>query len=56
MQATLIQEESGIQEYRLSNGLKVLLVENNSAPVATVPRDIAPRTSRLAAIATTTGM
>jgi zinc protease len=36
MQATLIQEESGIQEYRLSNGLKVLLVENNSAPVATV--------------------
>lgn len=32
----LVAEEAGIQEYKLSNGLKLLLVENNSAPVVTV--------------------
>lgn len=32
----LIHEEAGIEEYLLDNGLKVLLVENNSAPVVTV--------------------
>lgn len=32
----LIHEEAGIEEYLLENGLKVLLVENNSAPVVTV--------------------
>ncbi len=31
-----VQADGGIQEYKLSNGLKVLLVENHSAPVATV--------------------
>ena len=34
--ATLVAEEAGIQEYQLANGLKVLLVENHSAPVVTV--------------------
>ncbi|HEY9838996.1 MAG TPA: pitrilysin family protein, partial [Candidatus Obscuribacterales bacterium] len=32
----LIAEEAGIQEYSLANGLRVLLVENHSAPVVTV--------------------
>lgn len=32
----LVGEEAGIQEYSLSNGLRVLLVENHSAPVVTV--------------------
>lgn len=32
----LVAEEAGIQEYRLPNGLKLLLVENQSAPVVTV--------------------
>lgn len=36
VEAQLIQEEAGIREYRLSNGLKILLVENRSAPVVTV--------------------
>jgi len=36
MKYACIQEEGGVQEYHLANGLKVLLVENNSAPVATV--------------------
>ncbi|MBF2054306.1 MAG: insulinase family protein [Candidatus Sericytochromatia bacterium] len=31
-----VQEEAGIQEYRLSNGLKLLLVHNPAAPVVTV--------------------
>src|SRR4051812_9068670 len=31
-----ITEESGIREYRLANGMKVLLQENHVAPVATV--------------------
>ena len=31
-----VRSMSGIQEYRLKNGLKVLLVENHAAPVATV--------------------
>lgn len=33
---TFVTEEDGIQEYRLANGMKVLLVENRVAPVATV--------------------
>jgi zinc protease len=33
---TFITEADGIEEYRLANGLKVLLVENRVAPVATV--------------------
>lgn len=33
---TPICEEAGIQEYALANGLRVLLVENHSAPVVTV--------------------
>lgn len=33
---TFVAEEDGIQEYRLANGMKVLLVENRVAPVATV--------------------
>ena len=32
----LLAEEAGIQEFALSNGLRVLLVENHSAPVVTV--------------------
>jgi zinc protease len=35
-QPEFVQTDGGIQEYKLSNGLKVLLVENHSAPVATV--------------------
>jgi zinc protease len=31
-----IAEENGIKEYRLANGLKILLVENRVAPVVTV--------------------
>ncbi|HEX8891052.1 MAG TPA: pitrilysin family protein, partial [Pyrinomonadaceae bacterium] len=31
-----VTEEDGIREYRLENGMKVLLVENRVAPVATV--------------------
>jgi zinc protease len=33
---TLVDEQAGIQEYSLPNGLKLLLVENHSAPVVTV--------------------
>lgn len=33
---TFVTEESGIAEYKLANGMKVLLVENRVAPVATV--------------------
>ncbi len=33
---TFVTEEEGIREYRLENGMKVLLVENRVAPVATV--------------------
>ncbi|HEX8707894.1 MAG TPA: pitrilysin family protein [Pyrinomonadaceae bacterium] len=33
---TFVTEEEGIREYRLANGMKVLLVENRVAPVATV--------------------
>src|SRR5919112_2218602 len=33
---TFVTEADGIREYRLANGLKVLLVENRVAPVATV--------------------
>lgn len=36
VQAEWVQAEAGICEYRLSNGLKILLVENHSAPVVTV--------------------
>ena len=31
-----IADESGISEYRLKNGLKILLVENHTAPVVTL--------------------
>jgi len=30
-----ITEKNGIEEYRMSNGMKILLVENHTAPVAT---------------------
>ena len=33
---TFVTEAEGIREYRLANGMKVLLVENRVAPVATV--------------------
>jgi zinc protease len=33
---TFVTEADGIREYRLTNGMKVLLVENRVAPVATV--------------------
>lgn len=33
---TFVTEADGIEEYKLANGLKVLLVENRVAPVATV--------------------
>ena len=33
---TFVTEEDGIREYRLSNGMKTLLVENRVAPVATM--------------------
>ncbi len=33
---TFVTEEDGIEEYRLENGMKVLLVENRVAPVVTV--------------------
>jgi zinc protease len=33
---SFITEDSGVREFRLDNGLKVLLVENRVAPVATV--------------------
>ena len=33
---TRVTEEDGIEEYRLDNGMKVLLVENRVAPVVTV--------------------
>jgi zinc protease len=33
---SFITEESGVEEYRLDNGMKVLLVENRVAPVVTV--------------------
>lgn len=33
---TFVTEEDGIREYKLANGMKVLLVENRVAPVATV--------------------
>lgn len=33
---SFVREESGVREFRLDNGLKVLLVENRVAPVATV--------------------
>ena len=32
---TFVVAEDGIEEYRLENGMKVLLVENRVAPVAT---------------------
>jgi zinc protease len=31
-----VAEQDGVAEYRLKNGLKVLLVENNTAPVITL--------------------
>ena len=33
---TFVTEEGGIREYKLENGMKVLLVENRVAPVATI--------------------
>jgi zinc protease len=33
---TFVMEADGVREYRLANGMKVLLVENRVAPVATV--------------------
>src|SRR4051794_3322027 len=33
---TFVTEADGIREYKLENGMKVLLVENRVAPVATV--------------------
>src|SRR5215211_6649178 len=33
---TFVTEADGIREYKLANGMKVLLVENRVAPVATV--------------------
>lgn len=36
MSATFVQEDHGIEEYQLPNGLKVLLVENHAAPIVTV--------------------
>ncbi len=35
-QATFVRAEAGIQEYKLPNGLKILLVENHAAPVVSV--------------------
>jgi zinc protease len=34
--ATFVREQAGIREYKLANGLKVLLVENHAAPVVSV--------------------
>ncbi len=35
-EAQFIRTQNGVQEYRLDNGLKVLLVENHAAPVVSV--------------------
>lgn len=34
--ATFVREADGVKEYKLANGLKVLLVENHAAPVVSV--------------------
>ena len=34
--ATFVREAEGVKEYKLANGLKVLLVENHAAPVVSV--------------------